>query len=211
MNKSSQAGQTNRTVSATDRVEVISPRDDLDRQRMVSALTAAFTSDPVTRWAFHDPHKYLTYFPQFARSFGGGAFDSGTAFCTSNFMAAALWLPPGAQPDEESLGEIMQDAVPEDRQEALFTILEEMGRHHPSGPHWYLPLIGVDPRSQGMGYGTALIESALERCDAEHLPAYLESTNERNIPLYERNGFEVIGTIQAGDSPPLWPMLRQAR
>ena len=56
------------------------------------------------------------------------------------------------------------------------------------------PAIGVDPAHQGKG-----------------TPAYLESTNSANIPLYERHGFEVLATIQVGSSPPIFPMLRSAR
>jgi GNAT superfamily N-acetyltransferase len=48
-------------------------------------------------------------------------------------------------------------------------------------PHWYLPLIGVDPAHQGKGHGDALMAYALQQCDRDHLPAYLESTNPRNI------------------------------
>jgi len=29
--------------------------------------------------------------------------------------------------------------------------------------------------------------------------------------LYERFGFEALGVIQAGTSPPMWPMLRKPR
>jgi ribosomal protein S18 acetylase RimI-like enzyme len=72
-------------------------------------------------------------------------------------------------------------------------------------------VIGVDPTCQGMGYGSALLAYALEVCDRDHLPAYLESSNPRNIPLYERFGFEVQGEIQVATSPPIAPMLRAAR
>jgi ribosomal protein S18 acetylase RimI-like enzyme len=51
----------------------------------------------------------------------------------------------------------------------------------------------------------------LQRCDREHLPAYLESSNPANIGLYQRHGFEITGTIQAESSPPVTPMLRAAR
>jgi hypothetical protein len=46
---------------------------------------------------------------------------------------------------------------------------------------------------------------------SERLPAYLESTNPRNILLYERHGFEVIGAIRIGNCSPIFPMLRVAR
>ena len=52
---------------------------------------------------------------------------------------------------------------------------------------------------------------ALERCDRERLAAYLESTNPRNITLYERHGFVKAGLIQSGSSPPIVPMVRRAR
>jgi ribosomal protein S18 acetylase RimI-like enzyme len=63
----------------------------------------------------------------------------------------------------------------------------------------------------GRGLGSVLMRRGLERCDKDHLPAYLESSNPRNISLYERHGFEIIGRIQAGASPTLTPMLRRPR
>jgi ribosomal protein S18 acetylase RimI-like enzyme len=56
-----------------------------------------------------------------------------------------------------------------------------------------------------------LLTQALARCDADGLPAYLESSNPRNIPLYQRHGFEILGRIQVGDSPVLTPMRRPPR
>ena len=52
---------------------------------------------------------------------------------------------------------------------------------------------------------------ALSRCDRDGTPAYLESSNPRNITLYERHGFERLGTVQVGTSPSIVPMLRRAR
>jgi hypothetical protein len=56
-----------------------------------------------------------------------------------------------------------------------------------------------------------MLQHALRRCDDERLPAYLESTNPRNMPLYKRHGFEVIGAIRIGNYPPIFPMLRAAQ
>ena len=62
------------------------------------------------------------------------------------------------------------------------------------------------------GYGgAALLRHALDRCDREDLPAYLESTNSRNISLYLRHGFVAVGEIRAGSSPIVVPMLRLPR
>jgi ribosomal protein S18 acetylase RimI-like enzyme len=86
-----------------------------------------------------------------------------------------------------------------------------MGGYHPTEPHWYLPLIGVDSAHQGRGYGSALLRHALRQCDQDNVAAYLESSNPANVPLYERHGFVVLGTTQVGSSPPFIPMLRAAR
>jgi ribosomal protein S18 acetylase RimI-like enzyme len=101
--------------------------------------------------------------------------------------------------------------VAAERQAQVFGIFERMGRYHPHEPHWYLPLIGVDPRHQRRGHGSALLQHALAQCDRDHAPAYLESSNPANVPLYERHGFAVMDTIQVGSSPPIFPMLRRAR
>ena len=53
--------------------------------------------------------------------------------------------------------------------------------------------------------------SPLARCDADGIPAYLESSNPRNIGLYQRHGFEVRSPIQVGSSPEVVPMLRLPR
>ena len=53
---------------------------------------------------------------------------------------------------------------------------------------------------------------ALEEVDSDGLlPAYLESSNPRNMSLYKRYGFETIGQIKVSDVPPLHPMIREAR
>jgi hypothetical protein len=54
--------------------------------------------------------------------------------------------------------------------------------------------------------------SGLMRCDAEHAPTYLESSNPSHVPYYQRFGFEVIGelTLPRG-GPVMSQMWRQAR
>jgi ribosomal protein S18 acetylase RimI-like enzyme len=177
----------------------------------VALICLAFCADPAARWTYPDPHAYLSYFPRIVRAFAGKAFEHGTGHQVSGFRGAALWLPPGIHPDQEALGAILQEGLTADRLEEVSSVFERMGSFHPSDPHWYLPMIGVDPAHQGHGYGSALLRHALLQCDKDHVPAYLESSNPANVPLYERHGFVVLGTIQVGSSPPIFPMLRAAR
>ncbi|HET6780548.1 MAG TPA: GNAT family N-acetyltransferase [bacterium] len=182
-----------------------------DAARAIDVVVLAFSADPAARWTWRDPRQYLMHFPRFVKAFGGMAFTHGSAYYVDGYAGAALWLPPDVQPDEDVMTELLQRTASDRIQEDVFGVLEEMGRYHPSEPHWYLPLMGVDPFHQGKGLGSALMQHALLPCDRDQKLAYLESTNPKNIPLYKRHGFELLGTIQVGTSPPLFPMLRKPR
>ena len=178
---------------------------------VVPTIVAAFAADPVVRWVWPEAHQYLESMPAFTVAFAGGGFNDGSAYTTDGYEGAALWLPPDVHPDENAVGDIVEQTVAKSLQRDLYALMDKMGSFHPDGPHWYLPMIGVDPAYQNKGLGAALLRHALERCDREDLPAYLESTNPRNISLYLRHGFVAVGEIQAGSSPIVVPMLRMPR
>ncbi|MEW6144213.1 MAG: GNAT family N-acetyltransferase [Thermodesulfobacteriota bacterium] len=182
-----------------------------DTERCLAVLTLAFGSDPAARWTWPDQRQYLEAFPRFALAFGGAAIGLGTAHYYEGFAGVALWLPPGAVPDEESLMNVFQETVDGYRRDTVYSVMEQMETYHPTEPHWHLPLIGVDPAMQGRGIGSVLQRHVLDICDREETLAYLEATSARSVRLYERLGFEPLGTIQAGDSPPIVPMLRRPR
>ena len=180
-------------------------------ERALAPLMLAFTNDPAARWMYADAHQFRLFFPRFVRAFGGQAFVHGTAQQIGAYHGAALWLPPGVAPEDEVLVPLIEETVLAERQPEAFAIFEQMGALHPAEPHWYLPFLGIDPRHQGRGLGSLLMGKMLAAIDDSGAPAYLEASNERNVPFYERLGFEVRGRIQAGDSPTLFAMLREPR
>jgi GNAT superfamily N-acetyltransferase len=182
-----------------------------DARSLIDVITLAFSTDPMARWSLPDARTYLEVMPAVVRAFGGAAFESASAYYADGFSGAALWVAPGVEPDGEMLLGLFQAHAPGDVLPELLGVFDQMGRRHPTEPHWYLPLIGVDPACQGRGIGGALMRHALERCDRDGLPAYLESSNPRNIPLYVRHGFEPLDPIQVGHSPMLTPMYRTPR
>lgn len=182
-----------------------------DKAQAIDTLTLAFSTDPMARWSLTAPAKYLAVFPLMAKAFSGSAFEKGTAYIADDFAGVAVWLPPGAKPDEDTLIELLDKNAGYDIKDDMPVIFEQMQKYHPTEPHWYLPLIGVDPASQGAGVGSELMTEALRAIDRDGLMAYLESSNPRNVSLYERHGFEVIGEIRSGSSPVVRPMLRKAQ
>lgn len=182
-----------------------------DEASAIAVVLLAFGTDPAARWTWPDPQQYLVHFATFVKILGGKAFAHGSAYCVDGYAGAALWLPPDVSPDEDALNTLLQRTGSAPAQNDLARVFEQMGRYHPQEPHWFLPFIGIDPTQQGKGYGAALMKHALIPCDRDHTLAYLESSNPKNIPLYERHGFELLGTIQVGTSPPIFPMLRKPR
>lgn len=180
-----------------------------DEDSAVDIITLAFAADPMARWTWPQARQYLAAIPQMTRAFGGKAFSSGSAFYTDDHAGTALWLPPGVRPDEDELDAVIERTVERARSVEAAPIFEQMAAYHPAEPHWYLAMIGVDPARQGQGHGNALMACALAQCDRDQAPAYLESSNPRNIPFYQRHGFEPLGAIQVGSSPNLVPMLRR--
>jgi ribosomal protein S18 acetylase RimI-like enzyme len=182
-----------------------------DRARLIQTALVAFVTDPMVRWISDGAAAFLEATGDFFDAFGGRAFEHGSAWTANDGQAVAMWLPPGVEPDGEKMLEILQKFAPEERLEDMFVVLGQMEQFHPHEEHWYLPIIGCDPMYLGQGLGGMLMKTALERVDADGLPAYLESSNPRNVSLYERHGFEVIGEIQHGSSPVMLPMYRAAR
>lgn len=176
-----------------------------DLGRAVATIVSAFAADPVERWMYPGDDDYATHFPEFVSAFAG---EAAAGWQLGDFAAVALWIPPGAEPDGEAIVNVLSATLSADRQEDTFAVLEQMDAAHPAYPHWYLPWLGVAPGRQGEGLGGELLRGCLETVDADALPAYLETPNPRTVPFYERHGFVVTGTAQAGGCPPITMMLR---
>ncbi len=186
-----------------------------DREAVTRLLDEAFQDDPVSCWVFPDAdHRRRTH-----RKLMGAFLDlvlsEGRVDLTEDGTAAALWLsvPAGAPGDHEGEDDgpaRMREAV-DPGNERVELVGRLTGAVHPAGrAHEYLQLIAVAPEHQGEGFGTALIESVLDHCDREGLPAYLEASSPRNRDLYTRHGFEVLEIVELATGGPVhWLMWRE--
>jgi ribosomal protein S18 acetylase RimI-like enzyme len=129
--------------------------------------------------------------------------------------AAAAWQPPSPPPSDDAFlagmaAALEVRAAPDDI-ERLLVMGAAMDEAHPTEPHWYLATIATEPDRRARGMGGALLTESLKVVDAAGMPAYLESSNPRNITLYQRHGFEVTREIPIGDGPSMTAMWRPAR
>jgi GNAT superfamily N-acetyltransferase len=182
-------------------------------------LGRAFFEDPVMRWMLPDAelrrrklHKLFEALTRHHHLARGGVEVAPDG---SGIGGAALWDPPGGwrqtRLEELRATPSLLMAFGTSLRRGLIAD-EVMKANHPEEPHWYLAIIGTDPDVRGMGFGNVLMQSRLDRCDTEHAPAYLESSNPVNVPYYERFGFDVTGEIRLpGSGPSLIPMWRRPR
>jgi ribosomal protein S18 acetylase RimI-like enzyme len=179
-------------------------------------LARAFTDDPVMTWIFPDDKmRERRLRPFFAGSLRDASLrHDGTEVLVADgvIVGCAIWMPPGTW--RPSLGRALME-LPRlmlrlgSRLAVASSTYGAMVRFHPERPHWYLSGIGTDPPVQGTGIGSELMRSRLIRCDAEGLPAYLESSKQRNVPFYEHHGFRVTRELQIpGGGPTIWLMWR---
>jgi GNAT superfamily N-acetyltransferase len=194
-----------------------------DRELVVRLLDEAFRTDPVSSWVFPGAEYRRTTHHRLMAAFTDAVLADGWIDVTEDGSACALWLSVPAEDEhtggQESAGGQGADGFAQLREavDPGNERVEMIGRLtagiHPSGrAHEYLWMIGVAPDRQGEGLGSALIASALDRCDREGLPAYLEASSDRSRVLYGRLGFVFTGTVlQLPDGPVMWPMWREPR
>ena len=187
-----------------------------DAAAVVATLAAAFADDPVWGlWAFPDARDRAAmlqaYWPPFVDA--GLMYDG--VVMTPGAEAVAVGVPPGVhEMDEENEAALAAGAerLFGDRAPLLVGAYELFGETRAKAPpHWYLSLLATHPDHSGKGLGMRLMADMLESVDAEHLPAYLESTNPANVERYRGAGFELHGGFEVPEGPMVTTMWRPAR
>lgn len=175
--------------------------EDLEAVR--GAVSRAFEHDPLMVWLADKP-----FTPeQISRSMFdleyGAALRSGLIYTNDLCQGIAIWYPPG---EKLNFREQIRQAWgfsrvirPGKKSIAQVRLMLEMEKYHPKIPHFYLRLLGVDPAYHGQGIGSRLVQPVLTSCDQQHIPAYLETFHERNVPYYNHLGFKVIRKIVVQD------------
>jgi len=190
-----------------------------DRAQVTNTLASAFAHDPMFQWVVgvdadvSVESKLRIFFDAMAKL--ALRRDDHLVFTTDDGAGAAVWLPPNGW--KMSTAETLR-ALPamvrafNTKTPRMIGAFDAVEKVHPASEHYFLEAIGTKADTQGQGVGTAVITPMLERCDVEGMPAYLESSNQQNVPFYRRHGFEVTGEIEVGKgAPPVTAMWREPR
>lgn len=79
----------------------------------------------------------------------------------------------------------------------VFKVLSREGfikNHYPQKAFTYLWFIGVKPGKQGRGAGTKALQHILDHSSTINRSVFLETSTERNLPWYKKQGFEMYST-----------------
>jgi len=172
-----------------------------DRDAGAAVLGRAFTEYELLRYYFQDEterHAVAVTFGFVALSV---SLKYGEVYASSAKMeGVSAWLPPGKAPFG---GWQIIRSVPlsvlfrfgrqgASRMQAYGRYVDNLHRKLVPYPHWYLQIIGVDPKYQRQGFSSRLVRPVLERIDRERMPCFLETNTVKNVAIYRRFGFEVV-------------------
>jgi ribosomal protein S18 acetylase RimI-like enzyme len=178
-----------------------------DVPALCDALARAFFDDPVTSWGLPSERRRPAQSKRYFRERLRTLLADELVFCDEGRRGAALWAAPDNW--RASVRELSRMRIFTRRTPLFLVAAQRLEHAHPREPHYYLSVLGVAPGAQGEGLGSRLLVPMLERCDREGVPAYLESSRDRNVPFYERHGFRVTGELRFPlGGPKLWLMWR---
>jgi GNAT superfamily N-acetyltransferase len=190
------------------------PATPADAATVTELIVGAFFDDPTWSWAYPDPATRRDQHRQLWGLIVEGALRYPWVWLAEGDVATSVWIPPGGtdlSAEQEHRLEELFAARPEWKRSArAFELFE--GAHPREVPHYYLSLLATDPAHRGHGYGLGLLADNLGRIDDEGACAYLEASNPVNVALYERYGFDVVGSFDLPeDGGTVHRMWREAR
>jgi GNAT superfamily N-acetyltransferase len=133
------------------------------------------------------------------------------AWTTEDLDGVAMWNKPG-DPEPSAFQQLkglptmaraFRGRLP--KALAAFSAAEKL---RPAEPHWHLDIVGVSPDRQGLGIGSALVNTGLTEADRAGVPAFLVTSDAPNVPFYEHFGFAVTEEFDIGPVHG-WAMFRQ--
>jgi GNAT superfamily N-acetyltransferase len=175
-----------------------------DIELVATTIAVAFADDPVWGPAMGGPPTSIADRLLLWRIFIAGAVRYPWSRVVSGGAAVSVWIPPDGtemSPEQEAeLDVVLRRLLGPAAAAEFHRLTDRFEANHPRDTaHAYLSLLATHPDHRGRGLGMALLADDLDRLDAEHLPAYLESTNPANDRRYEGVGFEPVGEFRTVD------------
>ena len=190
----------------------VRPAEQRDVPRIAATLTLVQATSRWARWALPEDGRVQRLTRLAELDAGHRAVSTGTCWVTEDVTAVAAWHAPEEAPGTRPLPDDVRAALATElphvhgsRWDAVRRTRELVDAARPAGAHWWLASLGTRPSSRRHGHGTALLQPALERCDADGLPAAAVVSTWAAVRFLRRLGFDVDQAMESSDGAlPLW-------
>ncbi|KAF7343924.1 N-acetyltransferase domain-containing protein [Mycena venus] len=186
---------------------------------MVDTLTKAFSNDAFTAIVTgHQPHnpdiahaRLLCKTTLTAGLLGGDVYIAETTNIPAKIVGCAIWFAPGrALYDSDDQKELalqpLLDSLSEDLQRWWDHFLAKYMKFTAAAvgetqelKSWRLQTIAVLPEYQRQHIGTLLVDTIVSKAALTKTPLCVDCSEEINVKVYQRLGFELMPKEKAGD------------
>ena len=178
-----------------------------DRDAVVGILKSSFYGYPVFRYILQDSpvddypvllDALVAFYTdlRYARSYPvlGTRLDG-------ELVSASLVNPPEKKPWPPEVTATARRALGEPAWTRMAAYEERAAGSEPDAPHFYIGMIGTRPGDQGMGHGSAIVDTVEEmsREHAESTGVYLTTETEGNVFFYRRKGYTVLDELDVDE------------
>ena len=133
-------------------------------------------------------------------------WPQGFTWTTEQAETVAVWAVPNGleltRKAEASIPGLLDEFLGDRAPTVLEALLQFEAAHPHDEPHYYLSLVATHDDHRGQGIGEALLAENLAADRRRHFPAYLESSNPKNLARYGRLGLSPVDEFAlAGNGP----------
>ena len=186
-------------------------------QKAADIVSASFYDYPMFALYFPDPKRRTRNLPWYFKNVLKCALRYGEVYTTPEISGVIFTLPPGHT--KISTREYIQNGFfltpfrmgyrnyqqSQECEDFVAKTHEDLMKNR---PHIYLWGLAIDPGQKRKGIGTALMQPVLAKATAQKMPIYLETHDEKNVPYYQKFGFNLIKTTNLPKHElPIWCMV----
>ncbi|MBI2486419.1 MAG: GNAT family N-acetyltransferase [Deltaproteobacteria bacterium] len=185
-----------------------------DIEKVVYIICKAFDNDPVFNWIVKQDNRRGARAEKLVTISFDLIIPFEEIYLSEKDNGAAVWVPPDNH--KLSINQTLKvlkmfiSVAGFGRLLEMMKFFNYMQSQHPKSPFFHLLYLGVLPEAQGQGVGTSLLKPILKYCDEKGFTAYLENSNEKNLPFYQKNRFVTFNEWKINNKGPrIWFMERK--
>ena len=173
-----------------------------DRDRVVDILTRSFNDNKSVNYVIKQDAKRVERIRKLMEYSFDVCFMFGDIFLSDDKTGCALIVLPDKK--KTTLKSILMDLKLIFSSMGLSNVKKAMDREskikkfHPEDHMYYLWFIGVHPNEQNKGTGSTLLNDVIKQGQMKNRSICLETSTIKNIPWYEKFGFEIYNELDLG-------------